>query len=126
MQQDVPHTPISALCYLDASKVDSPAGVLAGLDLLSADGDRLGSVQGVVIEPAERRVRYYDVRLASQFKSRRFLVEADQLAHLDPARKVLRLRPNAAIEPVQDLDVAALRSFSDDDLIAAVFAARAA
>lgn len=82
--------------------------------------------QGVVIEPAARRVRYYDVPLAGRLRSRRCLVEADQLAHLEPARKALRLRANADIEPVQDLDAAALRPSSEDDLITALFAARAA
>jgi hypothetical protein len=66
------HRPgLSALCYLDASKVTSPAGVLSELPLLSADGKRLGSIEGVVIEAAARRVRYFEVQLTGWFRHRR-------------------------------------------------------
>jgi uncharacterized protein YrrD len=93
---------------------------------LSADGRPLGSIQGVVIEAAARRVRYFDVQSSGWFRRRRYLLEADQLAQVEPGRKALRLRVDSNVEEVQDLDAAALRQFSDDDLIAALFPSRAA
>lgn len=120
------HRPgLSALTYLDASRVTSPAGVLSELPLLSADGKQLGSIEGVVIDAAARRVRYFEVQLTGWFRRRRCVLEADQLAQVEPGRKALRLCVNVEGEEVQDLDPAALRDFSDDDLLLALFPPRA-
>jgi len=64
MRNDAQLLAPSELSYLDASKVSSPAGALSELDVLSAEGRRLGSIEGVVIEAAARRVRYLSVRLS--------------------------------------------------------------
>ena len=116
----------SDLSYLDASKVTSPAGVLAGLEVLTTEGKRLGSIEGVVIEASARRVRYLAVQSSGWFGSRRYLVEADQLGQIDSDRKALRLRADIRDEAVNGLDAAALRKFSDEDLLTAMFASRAA
>jgi PRC-barrel domain len=116
----------SELSYLDASKVTSPAGVLSELDVLSAEGQRLGSIEGVVIDAAARHVRYLCVRLSGWFGGRRYLVQADQLGQIDGERKALRLLVDLKNAVVQGLDAAALRKFSDDDLLAAIFSPRAA
>ena len=116
----------SELSYLDASKVTSPAGVLSELDVLSAEGRRLGSIEGVVIDAAARHVRYLSVRLSGWFGRRRYLVQADQLGQIDGERKALRLLVDLKNEAVQGLDAAALRKFSDDDLLTAMFSPRAA
>ena len=116
----------SNLSYLDASKVTSPAGVLSELDVLSADGTKLGCIEGVVIEAAARRVRYLSVRVAGWLRGLRFLVQADQLGQIEVERKALRLRGDLEDGAVHGLDAAALRQFSDDDLLAAMFSPRAA
>lgn len=126
MENDAQSPATSALSYLEASKVTSPAGILSELDVLSAQGRRLGSIEGVVIDAAARRVRYICVRLSGWFGRRRYLVEADQLGQIDGERKTLRLRVDLENEAVHGLDAAALRTFSDDDLLAAIFAPRAA
>jgi hypothetical protein len=126
MQNDAQLPATSELSYLDASKVTSPAGILSELDVLSAEGRRLGSIEGVVIEAAARRVRYLSVRSAGWFSHRRYLVQADQLGQIEGERKALRLRVDLEHEAVHDLDAAALRAFSDDDLLAAIFSPRAA
>ena len=116
----------SELSYLDASKVTSPAGVLSELDVLSAEGRRLGRIEGVVIDAAARRVRYFFVRSSGWFRRRRYLVQADQSGQIEGQRKVLRLLVDLRNEAVHGLDAAALRRFSDDDLLAAMFPPRAA
>ena len=126
MRNDAPLPATSELSYLDASKVTSPAGVLSELDVLSAEGRRLGSIEGVVIDAAARHVRYLSVRSAGWFVHRRYLVQADQLGQLDGEHKALRLRVDLGNEAVHGLDAAALREFSDDDLLAAIFAPHAA
>ena len=116
----------SELAYLDASKVISPAGALSELDVLSTEGRRLGSIEGVVIDAAARHVRYLCVRLSGLFGRRRYLVEADQVGQIQGDRKALRLRSDLRNEAVDGLDAAALRRFSDDDVLAAIFAPHAA
>lgn len=116
----------SELSYLDASKVTSPAGVLSGLEVLSAQGQRLGSIEGIVIDAAARRVRYLSVRSSGWFGGRRYLVPADQFGQIEGERKALRLWGDLRNEAVHGLDAAALRRFSDEDLLAAMFPPRAA
>jgi len=126
MRNDAQFADTSELSYLEASKVSSPAGVLSELDVLSAQGQQLGSIEGVVIEAAARRVRYLVVRSSSWFGRRRYLVQADQLGQIEGERKALRLRVELRDEAEHGLDAAALRRFSDDDLLAAIFPTRAA
>jgi sporulation protein YlmC with PRC-barrel domain len=126
MRIDAQFLATSELSYLDASKVTSPAGVLSELDVLSPDGRRLGSIEGVVIDAAARHVRYLSVRSSGWFGRRRYLVQADHLGQIESERKALRLLVDLKREAVHGLDAAALRKFSDDDLLAAMFAPRAA
>ena len=126
MTNDAPVAATSELSYLDASKVTSPAGTLAELDVLSAEGRQLGSIEGVVIDAAARRVRYLAVRSSGWFGRRRYFVPADQLGQIEGERKALRLRVDLRHEAVRSLSPAAFREFSDDDLLAALFASPAA
>ena len=121
MRNDVQIADTSALSYLEASKVSSPAGVLSELDVLSTEGQPVGHIEGVVIEAAARCVRYLSVRSAGWFGHRRYLVQADQLGQIEGERKALRLLVDLRDEAVYGLDVAALRRFADDDLLAAIF-----
>jgi hypothetical protein len=52
------------------------------------------------------------------------LLEADQLAQVEPDGKALRLCVNVKGKEVADLDPATLRDFSDDDLLLAMFPPR--
>ena len=120
MQNDVQLADTSELSYLEATKVGSPAGVLSELDVLNAQGQRLGNIEGVVIDAAARCVRYLCVR-SSGWLGRRYFVLADQLGQIDGERKALRLRGDLQQEAVHGLDAAALRRFSDVDVVAAMF-----
>jgi hypothetical protein len=126
MRNDAQLADSSDLSYLEASKVSSPAGVLSELDVLSAEGQRLGTIEGVVIDAAARRVLYLSVRPSGWFGRRRYLLQADQVGQLEGERKALRLRVDVREEAVHGFDAAALRKFSDDDLLAAMFPTRAA
>ena len=125
MQNDArPASP--ELSYLDASKVTTPAGVLSELDVLSVEGRRLGSIEGVVIDAAAHLVRYLSVRTSGWFGRRRYLVQADQSGQIEGDRKAFRLLVDLRNEAVRGLDLAALRRFSEDDLLAAMFPPRTA
>jgi hypothetical protein len=70
-------------------------------------------------------VRYLCVRSSGWF-GRRYLLHADQFGQIDDERKALRVRVDLQQEAVHGLDAAALRRFSDDDVLAAMFATVAA
>ena len=123
---DNAHLPdTSELSYLDASRVQSPGGVLSELDLLSPEGQPLGNVVGVVIDAASRRARYLAV-CTRGWLGRRYLVQLDQVAQVEGERKALRLLADLRDVAVRNLDPRALRPFSDEDVIAAMFAPRVA
>ena len=126
MSNDAQASYTSELSYLDASKVTSPAGVLSELDVLNAEGKRLGSIEGVVIDAAARHVRYLSVRLSGWFGRRRYLVQTDQLGQIEGEPKALRLLVNPRYESVRGLNAASLRRFSDADALTAMFAPRTA
>jgi hypothetical protein len=126
MSDDVQVPAVSELSYLDASKVTSPAGVLSELAVLSPEGQKLGSIEGVVIHAAARHVRYLCLRLSGWFGRRRYIVDAAQLGQIEGERKALRLNFDPRREAEPGLDASALREFSDEDLLAAVFAPRTA
>ena len=114
------HETSSELCYLDAACVNSPAGVLSEVDVVTAAGRQLGSIAGVVIEAAARRARFLDVR-SHGLHRRRYLLPADHLAQVDSTRKQLRLL-TADVPEAERPGAARFRPFSDDDLVAAVMA----
>ena len=126
MRTSPPAPEKSDLCYLDASKVTSPVGVLSEMDLLTADGRPFGNIEGIVIEAAARRVRYFDVQSSGWFRHRRYLLDVDQLVQVEADRKALRLRGDLEGHKVEGLDAASLREFSDDDLLAILFRSRTA
>lgn len=116
--------PAPELSYLDAEHVSSPAGVLSGFDVVTAGGERLGSIAGVVIEAGARYARYFDVQ-SHGLRRRRYLVKADQLAQVDSDRKQLRLL-SADDSDVSHRGTTSFRPFSDTDVMAALFSPRAA
>jgi hypothetical protein len=126
MPDDVQVPALSELSYLDASKVTSPAGALSELAVLSPEGRQLGSIEGVVIHAAARHVRYLCLRLSGWFGRRRYIVDAAQLGQIEGERKALRLNFDPRREAEPGLDASALREFSDEDVLAAVFAPRTA
>ena len=52
------HSTSPRLCYLDAARVAGPAGELAGATVETSAAEPLGTLDGVLIDPDERRVRY--------------------------------------------------------------------
>ena len=120
------HSQNLKLCYLDASKVKSPLGELAALKLESTGKRELGTLDGVLIDPAQRRVRYYVVDQSSWFRSRKYLIPTDCPASVEPQRNVLRLEVQpgdlTSYRDIRD----SVRPWSDEDLVDALFARQVA
>jgi len=113
----------SRLCFLEASKVGSPAGDLGSLQLQTRANEPLGTLSGVVIEPLERRVRYFVVESSGWFRRRQYLVPTDCVANVESEDSALRLDLTPAeLKSLDEFDRAAIRDFSDEDAIEAMFA----
>lgn len=116
------------LCYLHAGKVRCGAsGDLEGVKLSSDTDEALGTLDGVVIDPAERRVRYFVVHRRGWFKSRRYLVPADCVAQIASDRRTLRLPVDPdKLTNCEEFDVASIPDYSDEHVLAAIFGRSAA
>ena len=114
---------VEGLRYLDAAHVEHPAGMLAGIRVCSATGEVLGSVEGVLLEPARRRIHYFVLERAALLARRRYLLPVDDLV-LNAEDRTIDVEANAP--ELERFDARSVAAFSDDDVIAAMFAPNAA
>ena len=113
----------SLLCFLDVSKVRTSIGDLNGVNLCDPYDEELGSLKGVLIEAAARRVRYFVVEVAAQSRTHCYLVPADDPVTVQEDRRTLRVGSNAAdLIRSGEFNIDSVRPYSDDDLMAAMFA----
>jgi hypothetical protein len=112
------------LRYLNAERVDTPFGLLAGLALVSPSDEKLGNVGGVLIDPLDRQVCYFVIESRRLLKTHRYLlplnpvrIDADALhTELD----------SSGLRRLREVEADSFLPFSDDDLITALFSPRAA
>ena len=107
---------------MQAQNVEIPAGRFAGLEVCSRDDEKLGDIDGVLIEPSARRVRYFVVKSTGWLSRQRYLLAVDDLAHVERDQNVLRMESRAAELPRQIFDADTVRPFSDEDVVTAMFA----
>ena len=110
-----------SLRYLDANAVQCPAGKLEGLRLIGLDDKSLGSIDGVLIDPVRRKLRYYVVAATRLFNRRRYLVPADDLTVKIGDDGALRVETSSENIDRLRFDARSIPRFSDDDLMAALF-----
>jgi hypothetical protein len=116
----------STLRYVAAEHVDTPAGPLDGTVLVSSSDGTVGMLDGMIIDPIERHVRYFVVRSRNWLKTRLQLVPAAP-ARLDSEHRTLHLDIDARDLPqLREIRSDTFRRYSGDDLIAALFPAHAA
>lgn len=116
----------SVLRYIAAEHVDTPTGRLDGTVLVSPSDQPVGTLDGMIIDPIERHVRYFVVRSRNWLKTHRRLVPATP-ARLDPEHKTLHVDIEADdLAQLRKVRSETFERYSDDDLIAALFSAHAA
>jgi hypothetical protein len=108
----------AGLCYLSARYVARPGGTLAGLELCNAQHESVGTVEGVLIDPPARRVRYVVVERQGQDH---VLLAIDEIVHLDFAASTPRLEAATGVRLLQ-FDPHTVRPFSPDDAVTSIFA----
>lgn len=118
----VSHPESDRLCYLEASRVESPAGDLSGATVETKGEETLGILDGVLIDPTERRLRYYVVETPGWLKRRRYLLSADVPISVEPERHRLRVDAFPAdVEFSDEFDEQTVRPFSEEDVVTAMF-----
>jgi hypothetical protein len=113
------------LRFVNAERLDTPSGPLNDVVLVSPTDVTLGKLDGVVINPARRRVCYYVVKSRGWFVTHRYLLPATP-ARLEAARRTLHV--DVEPEDLTNLPETGPRSFppfSDIDVVDAMFAPRA-
>jgi hypothetical protein len=114
------------MCYLDASRVQGPAGDLGGITLKTADDTAVGRLDGIVINPAERRVVYFVVQSSGWLRRRRFLVPAAAGLRIEADRTLTVDVRHEELSGCEEFDNQKVRNFSDEDVVTAMFARPAA
>ena len=116
----------STLRYIAAEHVDTPAGRLDGTVLVNPSDEMVGRLDGIIIDPTERRVRYFVVRSRNWMKNHLRLLPATP-ARLDSEHKTLHVDIDAEDFPrLREVRSDTFPKYSDDDLISAMFPAHAA
>lgn len=114
------------LRYLNAEHVRCPIGALAGVEVRSADDESLGHLDGVLLDPLQRRVCYLVLHSSGLFRRRRFLLPVDAAPHVEAENRILRVEAQAGELERECFDPRAVRPFSDEDVVTAMFAPHAA
>jgi hypothetical protein len=106
----------SRLRYLDADDVDDSVVDFDGLDVHGPTGDKLGDVEGFVLDMTSNRVLYVVVDSGGWFRTRRLLVPIGH-ATIDRDGKALRLDVSREIlQQYPEFREERFREFSDQDL----------
>jgi hypothetical protein len=119
-------TQTADLRYLDAEHVRCSCGTLNGLEVRSADDESLGHLDGVLLDPAQRRVCYLVVHSSGLLRNRRYLLSVDAAPHVEAERGILRVEAQANEVSPARFDMRTVRPFSPEDVVTAMFASHAA
>jgi hypothetical protein len=109
----------AGLCYLEASKVMGPTGVLDAFEVWTRHDESLGSVDGVLIDPESRNLRFFVIEASGWRNHRRYLLPVEAGATMTPEGHGLRLEMETdAFTALDEFDMGAVRAFTDEDAIA--------
>lgn len=113
--------PNSALRYVAADRVDTPAGRLSGTRVVSPSSGTLGKLDGIVVDPIGRKLRGYVVESTGWLSSRRYFIPP-VLARFDRAHGTLELGVvGEDVYAFEEVDPTSFPPFSEDDLLTALF-----
>jgi PRC-barrel domain protein len=110
------------LRYLNATQIEGPVSSFDHLDVRNREDRTIGRLDGILIDPSERRVRYFVVDDEDSRRHHRYLIPVDP-TRLDARRRALCVDvPTSDVEQFEDFEDASFPHFSDDDLVTALFA----
>ena len=104
------------LRHLEAAKVETPIGTLDDVVVVSKSDVPIGKLEGIILDPEERHVRYYVVESRDWFKTHRYLVP-DAPHQIDWNRKAMQVElDEAALAQLPELRDDQYPPCSADDL----------
>jgi hypothetical protein len=111
-------SPASALRFVDADRVDTPAGRLNDTVVVNPANATLGKLAGIVVDPVGRQVRGYVIESRKWLSSRTYLVPPVPV-RLDSRRHALEV--DLEETQLDEVEPHTFPRFSDEDLLAALF-----
>lgn len=111
-----------SLRYIDASHVETDATDLGGFDVRTTSGRKLGQLDGLIVDPPERSIRFAVVQRRGGRRHQRLLVPFS-VAQLDIDRKSLHVDVESDAD-CSEFDDTAFPEFSKSDSQAALLSAR--
>jgi hypothetical protein len=110
------------LCYIDAAHVLSPVGEFADFDVRDAADHALGKLNGFIVDPVARQLRYFVVEVRRWLTKHRYLVPLCP-ATLECDRQTVRFEfDQHGRNEWREFDDRLYSGFSDEDLLDALFA----
>jgi PRC-barrel domain len=110
------------LRYLNATQIEGPVSSFDHLEVRSREDRTIGRLDGILIDPSERRVRYFVVDDEGSRRHHRYLIPLAP-TRLDARRRALCVDVTTSdVEQCEDFEDASFPHFSDDDLLNALFA----
>lgn len=104
------------LRYLDASQVDDAVVSYDGLDVVGPDHEKLGDLDGFIVDADAGRVYYVVIDTAGWFRTKQLLLPVGH-ATLDAGNRALRVDVTKdALNRYPEFDEGRFRQFTDDDL----------
>ena len=101
---------------MEAAKVDTPIGKLDDVIVVGPSHDPLGRLEGIIVDPAERHVRYYVVESRGWLRTHRYLVP-DAPRPIDWHRRTLQVELDAvALSHLPELHDDDFPALSDEDM----------
>ena len=105
----------SRLRYLDADDLDNSTINFDDLDVYGTDGEKLGELDGFLVEPEAGRVVYAVVDSGGWFTSRRFLLPVEQ-ATLDGESRSMKVKVSRqSLRGYPEFDEDRFARYSDDE-----------
>ena len=112
-----------ALRYIKADHLSTAAGELEGAPVMSPADQTLGTFAGALVDPTHRNVCFLVVENRQWLMTHSYLLPLGT-TRFDRARHALLV--DAESTDLQEVRMDQFATFSDEDLIAAMFAPRAA
>ena len=81
-------TPLANLRFLTTDRIDTSLGRLHEVTVTTPSNARLGTLDGMLVDPDERRVQYLVVAARGWFKMRHYLVPLRTARFVDGARQL--------------------------------------
>jgi hypothetical protein len=104
------------LCYLSAERIEGPFPRRRAVDVRSRDGRKMGTFDGVILDPTARRLRYLVVDSGSRFRHHRYLLPFPA-TQVDVAHDALRVDLDMDdLAHCSEFDRTSYPDLSDDDL----------